>query len=145
VSWPALNLNVNPQDGTDKVGAEETGEFGAMDTSFAGDKVVLGRSDAVPDLNTSLWPESATPEVRPSLPVENVDDQPSKDVKLDKPTEENKKDDKVKPNDENLNNHNAVKGNTDRPESLASPTSDEDDQNPLYWKAVEVLSVKFGL
>ncbi|KAK8471468.1 hypothetical protein PHAVU_003G230900 [Phaseolus vulgaris] len=137
VSSLALDLNVNPQDGIDKVGAQEIGEFAAMDTSFSGDKVVLGCSDPVPDLNISQWPESTTPEVDPCLPVENVDDQPSK--------EENKNDDKDKPHEENLNNNNAEESNTDRAESLASPTSDEEYQNLRYWGAVKTLYYRFGL
>ncbi|BAT75730.1 hypothetical protein VIGAN_01364300 [Vigna angularis var. angularis] len=147
VSSSALDLNVNLQGGINKVGATDIPESDAVDTSFSGDKVEahgIGESDLVLDLNTSLWPERATPEVGPCLPVENVDDQPSKDVNVKMPTEENKNDDKVEPHEENLNN-NAERSNTDRPESLASPTSDEEHLSLLYWQAVEVLSSKFGL
>ncbi|KAK7346847.1 hypothetical protein VNO80_21370 [Phaseolus coccineus] len=145
VSSSALDLNVNPQDEIDKVGAQEIGEFAAMDTSFSGDKVVLGRSDLVPDLNISHWPESTTPEVDPCLPVENVDDQPSQDVNFKMQTEEKKNDDQDKPHEENLKNNNAEESNTDRAESLASPTSDEEYLNLLHWEAVELLSYNFRL
>ncbi|WVZ22853.1 hypothetical protein V8G54_001397, partial [Vigna mungo] len=141
VSSSALDLNVNLQGDINKVVATDIPESDAVDTSFSGDKV---ESDLVLDLNTSLGPERATPEVGPCLPVENVDDQPSKNVNLKMPTEENKNDDKVDPREENLNN-NAERSNTDRPESLASPTSDEEHPSLLYWQAVEVLSSKFGL
>ncbi|QCD81584.1 hypothetical protein DEO72_LG2g1913 [Vigna unguiculata] len=142
VSSSALDLNVNTHGGTNNVGAQDIPEAGAVDTSFSGDKIEaheIGESNLVIDLNTSLWPESATPEVvGPCLPVENVDDQPSKDVNVTMRTEETK-------NEENLNNNNAERSNTDRPESLASPTSDEEHLGLLYWQAVEVLSSNFGL
>ncbi|CAJ1943099.1 unnamed protein product [Sphenostylis stenocarpa] len=167
VSSSVLDLNVNPHDGINMVGDHEIGEFDAMHISSSGDRIVLGGVDnynsgcpdsrksqhldgqketpgSVRDLKISRWPKNATLEVGACLSVENVDvdDQPSKHGKLKRPTKENNNADNVKPHGKLPRNE---RGNTDRPESLASPTNHEENLKLLYWQAVEILSSKFGL
>ncbi|KAH1202387.1 hypothetical protein GmHk_17G048870 [Glycine max] len=131
----------------DMVGVREIGESDAMDTRSSGDRILLGGGDnfnsGCSDSRQSLDGKKVTPESVPEdgpcMSVENVGDNPSKDVKSKMPMEENNNADNGKlhgkrPMDE--------KNDADRLESSLSPASSEDLRD---WEGLETLSTLLWL
>lgn len=131
----------------DMVGVREIGESDAMDTRSSGDRILLGGGDnfnsGCSDSRQSLDGKKVSPEYVPEdgpcMSVENVGDNPSKDVKSKMPMEENNNADNGKlhgkrPMDE--------KNDADRLESSLSPASSEDLRD---WEGLETLSTLLWL
>ncbi|KAL5184018.1 Bromodomain adjacent to zinc finger domain protein 1A [Glycine soja] len=135
------------QKNRDMVGVREIGESDAMDSRSSGDRILLGGGDnfnsGCSDSRQSLDGKKVTPESVPEdgpcMSVENVGDNPSKDVKSKMPMEENNNADNGKlhgkrPMDE--------KNDADRLESSLSPASSEDLRD---WEGLETLSTLLWL
>ncbi|KAK7263302.1 hypothetical protein RJT34_30890 [Clitoria ternatea] len=151
-SRSALNLNVALEDGDDMVRLHEIDEFDGMDTKSSGDKILLGGDSYNAggfDLNQPLDEKEKTSEsvidlnLSPGQSVENMDDNPNRDVRGKIPGEENNNADSVEkldklPMDEGSN---ADNGEPSRPPSLSLPPSTIPEENPDVLAAEILISL----
>ncbi|XP_020229583.1 uncharacterized protein LOC109810508 [Cajanus cajan] len=141
----ALDLNANPEDGSNIVEVHEVGEFDG--TSSSCEKIFLdgkvATTESVVDLNIPMWPKGATPKECPSLSIENVGDKPINDVKGKMSMEENNNTDNVKLHGKLLMDEKSDVERLGSSKQLSfpfvPPISYKETLDQLDWQVVEAL------